>query len=95
MEYFKLNFQTVPMKTLELLPHDNVLRYISLHAHLLQYQTIVANNFFEIHWSTVTQISRNIVSIYSQIYERHFQVVYHWKTENFISCLQEAKQVGF
>ena len=96
MEYFKSNFPDVHIKTQEILPVDQVLRYFSLRAHLLQYQTIIVNKSFEIHSSTVNQISRNIVSIYSQTRERHFQVEYYFGKPDYPkSPLEETKQVGF
>ena len=92
-DYFVKTFPDVPVKIQSIQPGDSNLRFISLHAHLLQFQRILSNTSFTIHSSTVAQISRTIVSIYNQICERHVQVVYSWKKDTFKSRLDEAKQV--
>ena len=82
---------TVELRSIQ--PDDSNLRLISLHTHLLQYQRIISNTSFTIHSSTVAQLSRTIVSIYNQIYERHVQLVYPRKKDTFKCRLDEAKQV--
>ena len=95
MEFFRTKYPNLQVKMQEIIPIDNVLRNISLHAHLIQYQIIIANKSFDVHSSTVNQISKTIVSIYSQIYERCFQVVYHWKIDYPKIPLENTQQVGF
>ena len=92
-DYFVKTLPDVSVEMQSIQPDDSNLRFISLHAHLLQYQRILSTTSFAIHSSTVAQLYRTIVSIYTQIYERHVQVVYPWKKDTCKSRLDEAKQV--
>ena len=92
-DYFLKTFPDVTVEMRSIQPDDGNLRLISLYIHLLQYKRIISNTSFTIHSSTVAQLYRFIVSIYSQIYERHVQVVYPWKKDTSKSQLDEAKQV--
>ena len=92
-EYFLKTFPDMPVEIQSVQPDDSNLRFISLHTHLLQYQTITSNTSFTIHSLTVALIYRTIVSIYNQMYEHHVQVVYSWKKDTFKSQLVEVKQV--
>ena len=93
-DYFIKAFPDMPVEMQSIQPDDSNLRLISLRAHLLQFQKILSNTSFTIHSSTVAQLYRTIVSIYTQIYECHVQVVYSWNSKNTSkSRLDEAKQV--
>ena len=90
-EYFKKSFSDLQVEVTSITPDDNTMRHISLHTHLLQYQRIITNR--SIHSSTVGDISGTIVSIYTQIYERHVQVVYPAWTRDNNYRIEETKQV--
>ena len=92
-DYFLKTFPGVPVEMRSIQPDDSNLRRISLRTHLLQCQKYISNASFTTHSSTVAQLSRTIVSIYNQIYERQVQVVYTWKKDTSKSQLDEAKQV--
>ena len=90
-EYFKKSFSDLQVEVTSITPDDNTMRHISLHTHLLQYQRIITNRSFTIHHPG--DISGTIVSIYTQIYERHVQVVYPAWTRDNNYRLEETKQV--
>ena len=92
-EYFKKSFPDLQVEVPSITPDNNTMRHISLHTHLLQYQRIITNRSFTIHSSTVGDISGTIVSICTQIYERHVQVVYPAWTRDNNYRLEETKQV--
>ena len=92
-DYFLKTFPDMPVEMPNIQPDDSNLRFISLGTHLLQYQKIISNTLFNVHSSTVDQLSRTIVSIYNQIYERQVQVVHPWKKDTSKSQLAGAKQV--
>ena len=93
-DYFQMTFPDLQLEEVHnVLPDYSVMRFISLHTHLLQYQRIISNTSFTIHSSTVAQLSRTIVSIYTQIHEHQVQVVSSWKKATSKSQLDEVKQV--